>query len=97
MKHTLSCHLAAASILCAISNLGFADPVSIKPGDTIQKQIDAQKGKKVTIRLSSGEELTGIVKGTTNELVHLNELAGKEFFDAVIDVSKISAVIIRTK
>ena len=69
----------------------------MKHGDTLQKQIEAQKGKKITLRLRSGEELTGTVKATTNELVHLGELSGKEFFDALIDVNQVAALIVRVK
>jgi hypothetical protein len=89
--------VALSLSLFAVAHVSHADPVSIKSGDTIQKQADAQKGKKITVRLMSGEELTGTVKGTTAELIHLTELSGKEFFDAVIEVNKVTAILIRTK
>jgi F0F1-type ATP synthase delta subunit len=88
---------AAALLMLTVAQISYAEPLSIKPGDTLQKQIEAQKGKKITIRLQSGEELTGTVRATTNELIHLGELSGKEFFDALIDVNKVTALIVRTK
>jgi hypothetical protein len=46
---------------------------------------------------SSGEELTGKVGKVTGKLLVLQELSGKEFFDAAVNLEKISAVIVRAK
>ena len=90
--------VAAALILC----LGWAAPgsaggISLKTGDTMQKLLEDQKGKRVTVRLIAGEEMTGTVKFISKELLHLGELTGKEFYDAIVDMNKVSAVIVRTK
>ncbi len=45
----------------------------------------------------SGGELGGKVVSVSDELTHLGQLTGKEYYDAVIVNSKIEAVIIRTK
>ncbi len=82
--------LAAAQIACA-------DGLAIKPGDTLQKQVAALKGKKVTVKLQGTEELTGVIKDSTSELLQLSELSGREFFDAIIDMSKVTAILVRTK
>jgi hypothetical protein len=89
--------LALALMIVPAAPASYAEPIAIKAGDTLQKQIEAQKGKKVTLRLVSGEELSGTVRSTTGELIHLGELSGREFFDAVVDVSKVTALIVRTK
>ena len=57
----------------------------------------AQKGKRVTLRLSGGQELTGVLRETTGKLVVLGGVACREFFDAVIALEKVEAVLIRTK
>ncbi len=74
-----------------------ADPLTLNQDDTVDKVLTAQKGKKVTIRLGSGEDLSGTVKDVNGSLVQLSELSGKEFYDAVIATKNIAAVIIRTK
>jgi hypothetical protein len=76
---------------------GFGAELALKPGDTIGKFLEGQVGKKVTVRLSAGEEMTGQVKTVTKELLHLGGLTGREFFDAVVDVNRIEAVIVRVK
>lgn len=75
----------------------FAEEFSIKAGDTIQKVLEYRKGKRVTLRLQGGEEISGKVRTVTGELVQLGELSGREYFDAVVDVSRISSVIVRVK
>jgi len=86
----LGLHLAFASIVCA-------EAPAIKAGETLYKVMEGYKGKRVTVRLQGGEELTGKVKFVSKELLHLEELARREFFDAVIDVTKIEALIVRVK
>lgn len=89
--------MAILFALISASHIGHADTLSIKPGDTLQKQIAAQKGKKITVKLLAGEELTGTVRDVSNELLQLGELTGKEYFDAMIDLNKIAAILVRTK
>jgi hypothetical protein len=57
----------------------------------------AQKGKKVTVRLRSGQETTGTVATVTPKVVQLSTVAGKEFFDAVVPLEAIEAIYVRTK
>jgi hypothetical protein len=49
-------------------------------------------GKRVALKLVSGEEVEGTVTAVGKELVHLSRLSGKEYYDAVISLDKITAV-----
>lgn len=90
------------AVLALLAILGSAPLVSaadfaIAPGDTIQKILEERKGKRVTLRLQGNDELTGKVRAVTGNLVQLGELSGRDFFDAVVELGKVSAVIIRIK
>jgi len=85
-----------AAILTA-SVTGIAAPLTIGKGDTTATVLAAQKGNRVTVRLKSGEELTGKVVTVGDHVLQLGELSGKEFFDAAIPVDSIIAVIIRVR
>ena len=74
-----------------------AQSVTVAPTDTVKSVVSVQKGKRVTLRLRSGQELTGVVRDSTDRLIVIGELTGREFFDAVVPVEAIEAVIIRTK
>ncbi|MGQ0512566.1 MAG: hypothetical protein ACT4P9_18330 [Betaproteobacteria bacterium] len=94
MRHVLS--LLAAALL-SIAPFAHAQEVSLGAADTVQSVLQAQKGKRVTVRLAGGQELTGVVREATGKLVALGALTGREFFDAVIPLEKIEAVLIRTR
>ena len=89
--------LLITTALCFAIAQASAQSVTVAPADTIQSVVAAQKGKRVTLRLRSGQELTGILRAQTDRLVVLGELSGRDFFDAVVPVEAIEAVIIRTK
>lgn len=74
-----------------------AQALNVAADDTIEKLLVAQKGKRVTLKLGPSDELTGVVKNVTPNVVHLSELAGREFFDAAIDLKQVKAVIVRTR
>jgi hypothetical protein len=41
--------------------------------------------------------MTGQVRNVGNFTVHLGALAGKEFFDGVVDLGEVSALVVRTR
>lgn len=85
------------ALFLAAAPVTAADGVNLKAGDTIQKVLEQQKGKRVTLRLQGGEELTGKVSFVSRDLVQLEELSRREFYDAVVDVGKVEAVIVRAR
>lgn len=88
---------AAAVALSLVASLACAQALDLRADDTIEKLLAAHKGKRVTIKLGPNDELTGVVKSVTPNLVHLGELVGREFFDAAVDVRQVRAVIVRTR
>lgn len=83
--------------LCLAVTHASAQGVTVAPADTIRSVVSTQKGKRVTLRMRSGQELTGTVRESTDRLVVLGELAGRELFDAVVPIEAIDAVVVRTK
>ena len=85
----------------AIAGIAFATAsaaeLKVAASDTIETVLAAQKGKRVTVRLRSGQEMTGTVAMSSAKLVQLSAPTGKEFFDAVIPLEAIEAVFVRTK
>lgn len=57
----------------------------------------AYQGKMVTVTLSSGQTLSGVVANVKNGLLHLEKLSQKEFFDAIVVIDRINAVEVRVK
>lgn len=85
----------AAILACSVTVA--AAPLTVGKGDTTATVLAAQKGNRVTVRLQSGEELSGKVITVGDHVLQLGELSGKEFFDAAIPLDGIAAVIIRVR
>ena len=66
--------------------------MSYRVDSSLADNLKSLIGKKVTVTLDSGKILTGIVKEVGNRLVHLEKIAGKEYFDALIRIENINAI-----
>jgi hypothetical protein len=88
--------LLAASMLC-LAAAASAQEAKISAADEIESVVAAYKGKRVTLRMKSGQELTGVVREASKQLAVIGALAGREFFDAVVDLDAVEAVIVRTR
>ncbi len=74
-----------------------AAAVQLNTDITLDANLLALKGKMITVALSSGLSISGVVHDVKNGLLHLEKLSQKEFYDAIIVVSKISAVEVRVR
>jgi len=88
--------LAVALVLALAAGVAAAE-LKVAPADTVESVLAAQKGRKVTLRLRSGQETGGTVTMVSAKLVQLSSVTGKEFFDAVVPLEAIEAVFVRTK
>lgn len=70
---------------------------SLKASAEIQDILVESTGKRVALRLASGEEIEGTVTTVGKSLVHLSRLTGKEFYDSVVSIDRISAVRMRMR
>jgi len=69
----------------------------LKSSAAIRDILTEYAGKRVAIRLDSNEELEGTVTKVGDSLVHLSKLSGKDFYDAVVLIDRISAVSMRVR
>lgn len=79
------------------AQVAIAADLSIKSADTIQSLLEARKGTTITLRLTGDEEMTGKVRFVSKELVQLEELSGRDYYDGIVDIKKISAIVVRVK
>lgn len=96
MNPSFSCSILLAGLF-VLSSPSHADTIKLGQDASIESILADHTGQRVSLMMESGNELTGTVIAVNGEVVHLGELAGREFFDAAIDMDNISAVIVRTK
>jgi small nuclear ribonucleoprotein (snRNP)-like protein len=86
---TLLSSIAAAG---AATNLVAVEGVSYNVNASLTDNLTTLVGKNVYVTLDSGKVLAGYVKAVGNHLLHLEKLAGKDYFDALIRIDSISAI-----
>lgn len=75
-----------------------SDPsFSIQKEQTIRDILENQVGHYVKVKLDSGEELGGMVKTIGANVLHITELSGRDYFDAVIRIESIDAIIVKAR
>jgi hypothetical protein len=90
-------HLLVVGIIVAAtcSSLLAQEKAALQPNVTVVGILQASAGKSVELHLRSGEKMGGKVAQVTDNIVHLSNLTGAEYFDAFIDVKDVSAVVVR--
>lgn len=89
--------LRILTILALFSVTAFADgKLELKPDDSIASVLKQQIGQRVELRMRSGEKLGGKVVTVGEKAAHISAITGQEFYDAVVVLNDISAVLVRT-
>ena len=92
-RYSLLVGIIISAVICVSS---FAqDKASLQPNATVVSLLQGSAGKSVELHLRSGEKMGGKIAQVTDNIVHLSNLTGAEYFDAFVDVKDISAVVVR--
>lgn len=85
--------LAIVSALTVQSAI--AAGLDYKPGDTTKSALERQSNQQVELHLKNGEKISGKVGHVSDKSVHLTALTGQEFYEAIVVLDDISAVVVR--
>jgi hypothetical protein len=80
----VSTELSAQTVV--IKGVGFNTAGSLKDN------LDPLVGKDIFVSIRSGKVYQGFVKSVGNNFVHLEKIAGKDFYDVLIRMDDISAI-----
>jgi len=83
-------------VAAVCSSLSAQDKIGLQSNATVLGILQGSAGKTVELRLNSGEKIGGKGAQVTDQVVHLSNLTGAEYFDGFINTKDISAVVIRT-
>src|SRR4029077_9419622 len=92
-RYSLLVGMIITAVTCASSSA--QDKASLQPNTTVVSLLQVSSGKSVELHLRSGEKMGGKIAQVTDNIVHLSNLTGAEYFDAFVDVKDISAVVVR--
>jgi hypothetical protein len=71
--------------------------IELNSPEAILRTLEQQTGKRVKLKLVSGQDLEGKVSRVGSQAVVITELSGMEFFDATVRVDQIASVIVRVR
>ncbi len=65
--------------------------------ESLRINLERFTGERITVSLTGGGELQGVVSKVGETTLYLTELTGREFFDAVVRLDHISAVVVKMR
>ncbi len=71
---------------------GIKEAAGFDVNTSMMENLVRLKGKSLTLTLSSGQTITGIVSEVKGNLLHIAKLSQKEFYDALVAIDHIAAV-----
>jgi hypothetical protein len=99
LKIAVPFFLMATLLVGASPGFGRAEEskISVSTPDAMKAALTQLVGKSVTLRLTSGESIAGIVEEVGPSALRLGQLVGKEYFAAVIQLEGVLGVEYRAK
>jgi hypothetical protein len=100
VKNILCCTaLVACCLVVFVPNVSAAEKkYELKSAAATVKDVLVENtGKRVTLQMAGSERLEGTVSKVGDHVVHIARLRSKEFFDAVVSIDRINAVVFRTR
>ncbi len=103
MRDTLGKALWAVVIAAAIglapasAVMAQEKKVEINTSFTIRQILASFTGQRVAVKTVAGESIEGTVTSVGDHVVHISRLSGKEFYDAVVVIDRISTVVFRAR
>jgi hypothetical protein len=89
--------LVAGGVALTARAIAQSRTVDLSAPDAIRVTLDLEAGKRVKVKLNSGQDIEGIVGHVGAQAATLTQLTGQEFFDATIRLDQIAAVIMRVR
>lgn len=99
MKMKLVFAVILMAAVMGMNGLAIAEDkkVLLNASDGIRDVLSANIGKRVSVKTDSGDAIEGIVVVVGNQLLHLEKITGKDFYDAVVSIDKISSITLRVR
>lgn len=90
----LVCIAAGGAVVVPVTSA--EEPViEVNRQEALRQALESQTGKRVKVKLLSGQDLDGKVAKVGTQALVLTELSGMEFFDATVRLDQVAAVIVR--
>ena len=99
MRKVLCCMAFAAVLALPLLPATAAEEqkFEMRAEESVKTLLADAVGKQVTLLMSSGQEVTGVVVKVGDHAVHLTRLVGRDYFDAVILLDRVDGVALKVR
>lgn len=94
---------AVAAVIVVVSGLTYTSNVmaeekkmEINTSYSLKQTLGSFNGQRVLLKTDAGD-VEGTVTSVGDHIVHISKLAGKDFYDAVVVIDRISSVVFRAR
>ena len=70
---------------------------SFNPSINLKDNLASNVGKRVSLMTCSGESLEGTIEKVGDHFVLISKLSGKDYFDALVKIDEVRAVVFRAR
>jgi hypothetical protein len=96
--------VALAGVLAVVFSLSAPNNVmaeekkiEINTSFTIKQILGSFAGQRVALKTDAGDTIEGTVTSVGDHVVHITKLSGKDYYDAVVVIDRISSAVFRAK
>jgi len=69
----------------------------LNPQFGMKEILTVKIGSRVAVRTEAGETLEGTIVKVGDHLLHLSKITGKDFYDAVIRIDRITSLVMKVR
>jgi hypothetical protein len=73
------------------------DKPGFNPSMSLKDNLAANVGKRVSLVISTGESVEGTIEKIGDHFVLISKLSGKDFYDALVRIDEVKAVVYRAR
>lgn len=85
-------------LFIASQGIAFAqEKPSFNPSTSLKDNLASNVGKRVSLMISTGESVEGTIEKVGDHFVLISKLSGKDFYDAVVRIDEVKAVVFRAR
>ncbi len=97
-KRVVAIFLLSAALNLAAVQLGFAEEKKpeVNTAFSIKQTLSSFTGQRVLLKTAAGD-IEGTVVSVGDHIVHIAKLSGKDFYDAVVVIDNIIAVVFKAR
>jgi hypothetical protein len=70
---------------------------SFNPSISLEDNLASSVGKRVSLMISAGESLEGTIEKVGDHFVLISKLSGKDYFDAIVRIDEVKAIVFKAR